>query len=137
MSEALRAIVPTGAEAAVRDLQLSPAVAANGFVFVTGMTGSAPDGTMPCDPATQFRAALGKIDAVLREAGTSFAHVVDMTSYHVAIDEHFEAFRAARADYVSEPFPAWTAVEVAKLRRKGALVEVRVVASIPERQGRA
>lgn len=53
-----------------------------------------------------------------------------MTTYHVGLRDHFDRFCAVRADYVSEPFPAWTAVEVAGLRREGAAVEIRVVAAI-------
>ncbi len=33
-------------------------------------------------------------------------------------------------DYVREPFPAWTAIEVAGLRRGGATMEIRVIAAI-------
>ena len=31
---------------------------------------------------------------------------------------------------MEDPFPAWTAVEVAGLRREGAIVEIRVIASV-------
>ncbi|WP_299476092.1 Rid family hydrolase [uncultured Roseibium sp.] len=52
-----------------------------------------------------------------------------MTSYHVDLRAHFETFRAVRSEYVREPYPAWTAIEVAGLRREGAVVEIRVVAT--------
>ena len=126
----MRAVVPPGSEEAVRAMHLSPGVISDGFLFVTGMTGSDPDGQMPADPEAQFRAAFGKIGAVLDEAGTSFAAVVEMTSYHIGLSEHFDLFSAVRAEFVSDPFPAWTAVEVAGLRREGALVEIRVVARV-------
>jgi len=73
----------------VQALALSPGIAAGGFIFVTGMTGSGADGSMPPEPENQFRRA-----------------------------------------YVRDPFPAWTAVEVAGLRREGALVEIRVIAAL-------
>lgn len=92
------------------------------------MTGSGPDGSMPSDPSAQFHAAFHKLEAVLAAGGLGFSDVVDMTSYHINIREHFAAFEQVQAHYVQAPFPAWTAVGVAELRRAGALVEVKVIA---------
>jgi len=114
----------------VKAMKLSPGIVSNGHVFVTGMTGSLTSGEMPTDPEAQFRSAFDKIGAVLAEAGLTSADIVEMTSYHVGIAEHFDLFSDVRADYVADPYPAWTAVEVAALRRPGALVEVKVVAAI-------
>ena len=125
-----RALIPAGSEAAVEAMKLSPGVVSNGHVFLTGMTGSLPDGTMPADAEAQFRSAFDKIGAVLAEAGLTCADIVEMTSYHVGIVNHFDLFAAVRSEYVAEPYPAWTAVEVAALRRPGALVEVKVVAAL-------
>ena len=126
-----RALFPKGSEAAAAQMKLSPGIVSGNHVFLTGMTGSGADGSMPDDVETQFRQAFEKIGLVLREAGLSFGSIVEMTSYHVGLSEHFDQFNTIRADYVEEPFPAWTAVEVAGLRRKGAVVEIRVVAALP------
>lgn len=112
-------------------LKISPGVLSGNHLFVTGMTGSLADGTMPRDPEVQFRAAFAKIAQVLNAAGLDFAHVVDMTSYHVDIDRHFDSFAAIRAEHFMSPYPTWTAVGVASLRRPGALVEIKVVACKP------
>lgn len=57
-----------------------------------------------------------------------------MTSYHVGLREHFDLFNAIRLESFEDPYPAWTAVEVAGPRREGAIVEVRVIAHTdPER----
>jgi enamine deaminase RidA (YjgF/YER057c/UK114 family) len=85
---------------------------------------------MPATPADQFRQAFAKIGAVLGEAGLGFDAIVEMTTYHIGLSDHFETFCAVRAEYVRAPFPAWTAVEVAGLRRDGAVVEIRVVAAM-------
>lgn len=85
---------------------------------------------MPEDLEEQFRQAFEKIDAVLREAGLDFGSIVEMTTYHVGLRAHFDTFCKVHSNYVSEPFPAWTAVEVAGLRREGAVVEIKVVAAI-------
>jgi enamine deaminase RidA (YjgF/YER057c/UK114 family) len=112
----------------VRALRLSPGVAAGGFVFLTGMTGARQDGTMPEDPAAQIRAAFDKIGEVLALDGLDHGAIVEMTSYHVGLRGHFDLFNSIRSEYVCEPYPAWTAVEVAGLRREGAIVEIRAVA---------
>jgi enamine deaminase RidA (YjgF/YER057c/UK114 family) len=127
-----RAIYPPGLDAEAIPLRLSPAVLSDGHLFLTGMTGAASDGTISADPETQFRATFDKIAGVLAAAGADWNAVVEMTSYHLDIDRHFDAFERAQATYVRPPYPAWTAVEVAGLRRPGALVEVRVIARAPD-----
>ncbi len=97
---------------------------------MTGMTGSAADGTMPQDAEAQFRSAFGKIAEVLAEADLTLDAVVEMTTYHVGMEDHFEVFDQVRLDVLSAPYPAWTAVEVVGLRRKGALVEIRAIAAV-------
>lgn len=108
---------------------MSPGILCGDFLFMTGVTGSGRDGDMPADPATQMRHAFEKIGDVLAEAGLSMGALVEMTTYHVGLREHFDLFDAIRLTYVHEPYPAWTAVEVASLRRPGAIVEIRVIAS--------
>lgn len=125
-----RAIVPPGLSGSGAQLALSPGILSGGHVFVTGMTGSRPDGTVPEDPGEQFRLAFSKIEAVLVEAGGSLADLVEMTSFHINMAVHFDVFDAVRLDLLSAPYPAWTAVEVAGLRRAGALVEVRAIARL-------
>lgn len=125
---ATRAIVPAEFRAAAERMKVSPAISSGGHLFLTGVTGSTADGTIPKDAETQFRNAFAKIGSVLSEAGLSFGSVVEMTSYHVGLREHFDLFSAIRAEHVREPWPAWTAVEVAGLRREGAIVEIRVIA---------
>lgn len=123
-----RAVIPKGYETAYETLRFAPGVVSNGHVFLTGMTGSGPDGQMPEDPETQFQQAFEKIAGVLAEAGVDFASVVELTSYHVGLRAHFDVFDAVRKRFVRPPYPAWTAVEVAGLRRPGALVEVKAIA---------
>lgn len=123
-----RAVCPPAFQAAAEAMNASPAILSGNHLFLTGMTGSRADGSMPANPDDQFRSAFDKIAEILQEEGLNFSAVVEMTSYHVALHEHFDVFSAVRSKYVQDPFPAWTAVEVAGLRRKGALVEIRVIA---------
>ena len=107
---------------------MSPGVLCNDLLFLTGMTGHRSDGTFADDPEEQIREVFGKIASVLTEAGLSMSDIVEMTSYHVGIARHIDAFRAIRAEFVDDPYPAWTAIEVAGFVTPGAVVEVRVVA---------
>lgn len=127
---ARRALCPAGAKTTADQIKLSPGIISGNHVFQTGMTGSGTDGAMPENLEVQFRQAFDKIGAVLREAGLDFSSVVEMTTYYVGLRDHFDRFCAVRSEYVSDPFPAWTAVEVAGLRREGAVVEIKAVTTI-------
>lgn len=125
-----RAIVPPEFQANADQLKMSPAILSGKHVFLTGTTGSDVHGLMPQDQAAQMRNAFDKIGTVLHEAGLTFDAVVEMTSYHIGLRTHFDLFDAIRLEYFDAPYPAWTAVEVAGLRREGAIVEIRAIASI-------
>ncbi|MEM8577290.1 MAG: Rid family hydrolase [Pseudomonadota bacterium] len=124
-----RLIVPEAWAAAAEAAQMSPAISANGFLFLTGITGAGPDGVMP-DQEAQFPVVFDKLAAVLGAAGLDETAVVEMTTYHVGLRDHFEAFDAERLRCFAAPHPAWTAVEAGGLRRVGAVVEMRVVAAL-------
>ena len=122
-------IVPAEFRSGADELKISPGVISGTHVFLSGTTGSDSDGQMPASPEDQIRNAFEKIAIVLREAGLTFQSVVEMTTYHVGLRNHFDLFNTIRLEYVTEPYPAWTAVEVAGLRREGAIVEIRVIAN--------
>ncbi|MEM7644557.1 MAG: Rid family hydrolase [Pseudomonadota bacterium] len=112
----------------VPDLPLSPAIRSGDHIFLTGVTGSLADGTMPSDPTAQFERAFDKVAELLGEAGLTLDAVSEVTSFHVDLHRYFDAFEAVWRARFAAPYPAWTAVEVAGLRRAGALVEIRAVA---------
>ncbi len=124
-----RAIVPPGLRAAADELKMSPAILSGNHLFLTGSTGGDANGVMPPDAETQMRNAFEKIRVILDEAGLTMDAVVEMTTYHVGLRNHFDLFNAIRLDCFNAPFPAWTAVEVAGLRREGAVIEIRVIAT--------
>jgi enamine deaminase RidA (YjgF/YER057c/UK114 family) len=124
-------VIPAALREVAARARMSPALRSGDMVFVNGTTGSGEDGTMPADPATQFRTAFHKIGLVLAEAGLCHADIVSMTTHHVGLRGHFDVFDAVRQEFLSAPWPAWTAVEVAGLRREGAVVEITVIARNP------
>lgn len=126
---AKRVIVPPALRAGFEKLNMSPGILSGGHVFLTGSTGGDREGNMPDDPEVQMRNAFDKIQLILEEAELSLRSMVEMTTYHVGLRGHFDVFNAVRLDYLEHPYPAWTAVEVAGLRREGAVIEIRAVAS--------
>lgn len=83
------------------------------------------------DPEAQFAVAFETLRDILREGGADLSDVVEITSYHVGISVHMDAFMRVWARYLKEPYPAWTAVGVAELIVPGGLVELRAVAVEP------
>lgn len=109
----------------------SPVVESNGFVFLSGQTGCRSDNSISPDPETQFRDAFGHVAGNLAAAGLTFHDVVEMTSYHVGLRKHLDAFTRVKDEFIKPPYPAWTAIGVSELISEGSLVEIRVVARRP------
>lgn len=122
------AIIPKELQAFHDDWKASPGHLSGDHVFLTGFTGANADGSVSPDPETQIRTAFAKIGYVLREADLDFGALVEMTTYHVGLKSHIELFKSVRGEYVQEPYPAWTAIEVAGFVREGAIVEIRAIA---------
>ena len=124
----MRAVVPAEMNAYVHDWQMSPGLEAGGFLFLTGVTGVARDGTVPRAAADQIREAFSQATLILSRAGLDWGAVVDVTSFHVGLQDQSAAFRAVWAEHVRPPYPAWTAVEVVGLMTPGAVVELKLIA---------
>ena len=109
--------------------QYSPAVTANGLVFIAGQIGLRADGTIPQDPQEQIDVAFKRIEAVLEHLGLDFTDVVELVSYHIDVGSQLAAFREVKERYIRSDFPAWTILGVAALARPELIVEIKVVAA--------
>jgi enamine deaminase RidA (YjgF/YER057c/UK114 family) len=123
-----KSIVPSAWRTKYDTWHFSPAVESGGFLFVSGCTGTRPDGTISPDVREQTRQAFETVEMSLVEAGASLADVVEIVSYHVKLEEHFEDFCKIKDEFIHEPYPAWTAVGVSELAANGAVIEVKVTA---------
>ena len=112
----------------IADWHLAPVLDTGDFVFLSGITGARPDLSVADDPREQFRDVFRFVRANLAAAGLDLSHVVEMTTYHVGLRKHLDAFIEVKDEFVVEPYPAWTAVGVSELITEGTLVEIRVVA---------
>jgi enamine deaminase RidA (YjgF/YER057c/UK114 family) len=106
----------------------SPGLDTGDFVFFSGITGTRSDLSIAAEPEMQFREAFRILQANLVQARLAMSDVVEITSYHVNLRQHLNAFMKVKDEYVAEPYPAWTAVGVAELITDGALVEIRAIA---------
>ncbi len=122
-------VIPEGMEAYYEDYKFAPAVRAGDLLIVSGQLGSDADGALPPDPVAQMRNAFGAIDQILQSQGLGFNSVISLDSFHVGdVHEAFLRMIEAKAEFIPEPHPAWTAVGVNGLALPEALVEIKVTA---------
>jgi enamine deaminase RidA (YjgF/YER057c/UK114 family) len=121
-------VVPRGQEILYSNFHFAPAVKDKDHLYCSGVIGMGPDGKAASDPETQFTQAFEGIKGVLEAAGLSFRDVVDITSFHVGLQANMRTFMKVKDRYVSEPYPAWTAIGITELAVPGGLVEVKVIA---------
>ena len=124
-------VFPPGRQALYEQNRYSPAVRANGLLFVSGQVGSREDGTPETGLETQVRRAFDNLNAILEAAGCTFADVQDVTLFMVNPEAVFQRiWGLVLAEYWGQgPYPAVTAVGVTWLY--GFDFEIKVVAKLP------
>lgn len=96
--------------------------------FFSGQIPLHPEtGEMPEGIEAQAKQALDNVKALLQSQGLGFEKVIKTTVFLDSMED-FVKVNEVYATYFVEPYPARSAVEVAKLPR-GALIEVEVIAS--------
>ena len=109
----------------------SPAVRANGLLFVSGQVGSREDGSVEPDLEAQVQRAFKNLNAILAAAGCNFDDVIDVIIFIVDAEELFERVWDIAAPYWGEaPHPTLTGIGVTWLY--GYQFEIKVVAKLPE-----
>ena len=107
----------------------SQAIAANGFLFISGQLGVTPSGEFAgADVKSQAQRSLQNLQAILSEAGLGFENVVKTTIFLADIAD-FAAVNEIYAEFFNEPYPARSTVAV-KTLPKGGLVEIELIAAI-------
>jgi 2-iminobutanoate/2-iminopropanoate deaminase len=106
----------------------SQAIAANGFVFVSGQLALRP-GDKELTGGTigeQTEQVFANLRAILEEAGTSLDRLVKTTVFLQSLDD-FTGMNEVYSKHVGDGPPARSTFEVAKLP-SGALVEIEAIA---------
>jgi 2-iminobutanoate/2-iminopropanoate deaminase len=108
----------------------SPAIREGNFLFLSGQVGFDPatGALIDGDVSAQTEQVMRNIGALLKAAGTDFAHVVRTTVFLADMGE-FAKMNEVYARYVVDPPPARSTVQVARLPRD-ARVEIDVIAMI-------
>ena len=111
---------------------LSLATKFGNLVFVSGQTGRHPTtGEVGKDIREQTRNTLERIKAVLTAAGTSLDNVLS-AMVHLTRRDDLAAYNEEYAKYFPTDKPARTTVTVASLNSPDLLIEITVVACIPD-----
>lgn len=106
----------------------SHAIAVPGLVFISGQLPiDKATGTFPDDVVAQAHQTLKNLKSVAEAAGATLEDVVKTTVFLADIND-FKAVNEVYATYFSEPFPARSAFEVAKLPL-GVKVEIEAIVS--------
>jgi 2-iminobutanoate/2-iminopropanoate deaminase len=122
-----RVVRTEAAPAPFQGAPYSQAIAAGGFVFVSGQLGLEPgDSAITGGIEEQTEQVFANLRAILEEAGTGLDRLVKTTVFLQRLDD-FQAMNEVYAKHVGEYPPARATVEVAKLP-SGALVEIEAVA---------
>ncbi len=124
------AIVPAVWADFYRETRIPAAVRVDDTLRVTGHTGETADGVFSGDAEEQIRQAFRNITLTLAEAEANWSHVVEINSYHVGLLNQAEALLKVAAEFLEDPYPAWTAVGVTELILQEALVEISCVAVV-------
>lgn len=133
---AKRAINPDRLPAPVGPYSNVIATPAGRMVFCAGQVALDRDGKVvgKGDIVAQTRQVMENLKLGLEAAGASFADVVKITNYITDV-ELFSEMASVRREYLVEPYPASTLIEVQALLFPELLIEIEAIAVVPESGG--
>lgn len=107
----------------------SQAMIVGNMIFTSGQIPFTPAGSLISDDVkAQARQSLENVQAILEAAGTDMAKVVKCTVFIKDMND-FAAINEVYGEFFSEPYPARSCVEVARLP-KDVKVEIEAIALI-------
>ena len=105
----------------------SQAVRAGDVIVTAGQAGFDDDGQLVSDEFEgQFRQAFRNLERVLRSQGSSLDGIMRLNTY-LSDPAQYEAFKRIRAEFLTAPYPASTAVVVGFVF-PGMLTEIEAIA---------
>jgi len=125
-------VIPEGVYPPTADFSQAIRVSGGDLVFLSGIIGMRPDGTMPAEPAAQIELAFENLVRVLEAAGATAADVVKV---NVFVRDDFQLvrdeLRAIRARYFTHDFPVSTLIQVAGFAGPDYRFEIEAIAAVP------
>ena len=107
------------------------AVVSNGIVYVSGVPAYLAPGETDVEKA--YARAFDAIGKTLERAGVGWDDVVSLTTFHTDPVAQIDAFAKVKARYIKSPPPKWSAIGTTALLQPGALVEIEVIAHVPDK----
>ncbi|MCR4923118.1 MAG: RidA family protein [Lachnospiraceae bacterium] len=105
----------------------SQAIEVNGMIYTSGMIPVIPEtGEIVNGIEEQAKRAFSNVKALLEESGSGMDKVIKTTVFIKNMDD-FAKINTVYADFFTEPYPARSCVEVARLP-KDVLLEVEAIA---------
>ncbi|MFI0448301.1 RidA family protein [Actinomadura sp. 6N118] len=109
--------------------RISQAIKAGGLIHVSGQAGIDEQGkTVSGDFLAQGRQAFANIERVLAEAGAGFGDVVKVGIFVTDMAANLDKVIQLREEFLSEPYPADTLLEISSLAQPDWQIEVEVTA---------
>lgn len=101
------------------------------LVYCAGAVALGPDGQVVAegDIVGQTRQVMENLRLALQAAGATFDDVVKVTNYVVDVND-WRHVLPVRAEYIQEPYPASSFVEVSALMFPELLIEIEAVAVV-------
>lgn len=124
-------VVPAAWANFYKETHIPAGVRAGVTLRLTGHTGETADGVFAAEPEVQIRQTFQNIALSLAEVGAGWTNVVEINSFHVGLQIQAESLLRVAAEFLEDPYPAWTAVGVTELLYSEALVEISCVAMLP------
>jgi len=122
-------INPKGTEFIYNTLKFSQAVRVDQTIWVSGQVGMDEKGAVGETIEEQSRMAFQNLKNVLNEAGASMDDIVELVTYHTAMKD-IKIFGKVKSEFITDNFPAWTAVGVTELVFPQLMLEIRATAII-------
>jgi reactive intermediate/imine deaminase len=103
------------------------------LVFCSGAVAFAPDGSIVGvgDIVAQTRQVMENLKMALEAAGATFADVMKITNYVTDVTEYGK-IAPVREEYLKEPYPASSMVEVKGLMLPELMIEIEAIALVHE-----
>lgn len=110
---------------------------ARGLLFVGGQISADREGIVvdPGNLQAQVRNVFTNIGRVLRDGNSTWSDVVRLDAYYMLDDDHdpvryWDVVSTVSSEFLPDPGPVWTAVQVPGLAYPGLLIEIDATAVV-------